>query len=221
MAASPFLDMLFANQIVLAQHISWTSPPNNAWKISFAGHHEPESGTGSFACIVRDHNAVFKTAIAGPSGKVSDGVVAHLTAFSRAVDFAITEGIDYLQIEGNHPFVFEMITGETKIPDSLTRGLVFRCIHDLQKLKSVTFRSVTMGDNFAANLLARIATERQRVEFWPDIPPKEVAESLVLDVIGRWMPPYLLREASSFAPKRPQSKLPRKKQRRNYYTSFV
>lgn len=170
---------------------------------------------------MRDHNAVFKAAIAGLSLKISDGVVAHLTAFSRAVDFAITEGIDYLQIEGNHPFVFEMITGETKIPDSLTRGLVFRCIHDLQKLRSVTFCSVTMGDKFSANLLPRIATERQRLEFWPDIPPKEVAEGLVLNVIGRWMPPYLLREASSFAPKRPQSRVPRKKQRRNYYISFV
>ncbi|CAB4274013.1 unnamed protein product [Prunus armeniaca] len=73
---------------------------------------------------MRDHNAVFKAAFAQHVEMVSSFTRAQSTAFSRALEFAKREGVDYLEIEGNHPFVFRMMWGDVTRTSSMIRGLL-------------------------------------------------------------------------------------------------
>ncbi|KAH0983821.1 hypothetical protein GBA52_010998 [Prunus armeniaca] len=76
------------------------------------------------AAFMRDHNAVFKAAFAQHVEMVSSFTRAQSTAFSRALEFAKREGVDYLEIEGNHPFVFRMMWGDVTRTSSMIRGLL-------------------------------------------------------------------------------------------------
>ncbi|CAB4304474.1 unnamed protein product [Prunus armeniaca] len=124
MAADPSQRMLITNKGPCVRYIAWM---NDFWKLSFTGHYKHESKTASVGCIMRDHNAVFKAAFAQHVGMVSSFTRAQLTAFSRALEFAKREGVDYLEIEGNHPFVFRMMWGNVTRTSSMIRGLVNKC----------------------------------------------------------------------------------------------
>ncbi|CAL9013309.1 unnamed protein product, partial [Prunus brigantina] len=157
MAADPSPRMLITHKGPCVSYIAWTPPLNGFWKLSLTGHYKHASKTASVGCIMRDHNAVFKAAFAQHVGKVSSFTRAQLTAFSRAIEFAKREGVDYLEIEGNHPFVFRMMWGDVTRTSSMIRGLLINA-----DIRSVRPRHVNMYGNLAANLLARISLQPQQ-----------------------------------------------------------
>ncbi|KAL6287037.1 hypothetical protein ACE6H2_011427 [Prunus campanulata] len=120
--------------------------------------------------LIRDHNVVFKAAFAQHVGMVSSFTRAQFTAFSRALEFAKREGVNYLEIEGNHPFVFRMMWGDVTRTSSMIRGLVNKCRCDLRQIRSVGLRHVNMYGNLAANLLVRIILQPQQEEKFLYVP---------------------------------------------------
>ncbi|XP_021826580.1 uncharacterized protein LOC110767363 [Prunus avium] len=166
MAADPSPRMLITNKGPCVCYIAWTPRLNGFWKLSFTGHYKYESKTASVGCIMRYHNAVLKAAFAQHVGMVSSFTRAQSTAFSRALEFAKREGVDYLEIEGNHPFVFRIMWGDVTRTSSVIRGLVNKCRCDLRQIRSVRLRHVNMYGNLAANLLARIPLQPQQERSW-------------------------------------------------------
>ncbi|XP_022760086.1 uncharacterized protein LOC111306518 [Durio zibethinus] len=171
---------------MLMYHVAWIPPSDNSWKLNFAGCIRP-IGTGA-GCILRDQNAIFKVACAVPIKACRDLVMAELIALKHGLIIAINYGVDYIEIEGDQPLVIQMLQGHQATPFyEICRGVLHECFNCIKNFRSVKVHQIHQYSNCAANDIARIATELQELSYWDGNPPSAIVNTLVTDVIGRWI----------------------------------
>lgn len=180
--------LLITDQGAFVQHIAWTPTTDDSWKLNFAGCASALSNTAGAGCILRDQNAVFKVACAAPLKDCESITMAELMALQLGLDLAITQGVDYLEVEGDSPIVFQLLQGRMPPLSSLTRTLVEQCIHYLEKFRCVKVRQLNFKANEVANAIATLSIGWEKPYHWFDNPPPEIAHMLVSDVVGRWVP---------------------------------
>ncbi|KAM5580171.1 hypothetical protein ABKV19_009757 [Rosa sericea] len=189
MAAGPIQKFMVTENEIFIHKIVWMRPFAGSWKLNYAYAYNQTSRKAFVGCVIRSENAAFKALLAGVAGQdarsTSDAALMALTA---AVGLAVSQGGDFLEIEGENETTFSLVTGQIPPSDELTRELMFRCLRELQNFRRVEFRHVKPDTNEAANHLARMAMETEESWFYADNPPPEVAAILDADVNGRYVP---------------------------------
>ncbi|GMY33311.1 Ribonuclease H-like domain containing protein [Fagus crenata] len=188
----PVQNIVHTENGVLVHCRTWIPPSDDSWKLSFAGC-TPGSALfkAGVGIVVRDQNAIFKTAFAAPIRNFGNQTVTELTALNLGLDLALKQGVDFIEIEGDYSPVINILTSEDVVPSSFpssVRTLVVECGDLLNKFRSVLVRQVHFQANESANTLAVVGCELDESFQWINKPPQVIAESLILDVIGRWMP---------------------------------
>ncbi|KAL3745785.1 hypothetical protein ACJRO7_014837 [Eucalyptus globulus] len=170
------------------RHFSWIPPVEpDAWKLNFAGYFIDEDMVAGTGCILRDQNGVFVAACAGPVKKCGTPTMAHLMALEQGLDVAMRLGVDYLEVEGEHPDVIRMIQ-RTFMPSTPGMAILLdRCFDLLDGFRKVMVRRIHHLSNEAANVLAAKGRRLEELVHWNDEPPSDIAPVLVTDVIGQWV----------------------------------
>lgn len=179
---------LITDQGAFVHHIAWTPTNDDSWKLNFAGCTSDLSSKAGIGCVLRDQNAIFKVACAAPLRDCDSITKAELMALRLGLDLAITQGVDYLEVEGDYPIVFRLLQGRILPLSSSTETLLEQCIRYLERFRRVKVRQVNFKANEVANAIATMSTDQEEPRHWFDEPPSEIAQMLVSDVIGRWMP---------------------------------
>ncbi|XP_024928418.1 uncharacterized protein LOC107416686 isoform X2 [Ziziphus jujuba] len=139
-------------------------------------------------CLMRDQNAIFRAACAAPLKDCESITVAELTALHHGLEIAVTQGVDYLEVEGDHPIVFQLLQGQILPLSSSTETLLEECIQYFRRFRSLNIRQVKHSVNAVANKIATLSIGRVEPCYWFDKPPSEITELLLGDVVGRWVP---------------------------------
>lgn len=173
---------------IWVRHVSWIPPVEpDAWKLNFAAYFIDEDMVAGTGCVLRDQNAVFVAACAGPVKKCNNPTMAHLVALEQGLNVAMRLGVDYLEVEGEHPDVIRMIQ-RTLMPSTPSMAtLLDRCFDLLDGFRKVMVRRIHHLSNEAANVLASTGRRLEEPVHWTDEPPSDIVTILVTDVIGQWV----------------------------------
>ena len=173
-------------------HRTWVTPSDDSWRLNFAGFTPNLDINAGFGCVLRDQNAIFKAGYAAPIRNSGDGTETELIALYIGLDIAQRQGVDYLEIEGDYSFVMQILTGVVdpmsfSLPSSV-RKLLGECRKLIGKFRSVKAHEVHFHANEPAKQLAVMGSQLDEAVQWLDNIPSPIADSIILDVIGRWMP---------------------------------
>lgn len=96
---------------ILAFHVAWIPSTDISWKLNFAGFvADHQTGTGGATFILRDENAILKSACALPVEQAENLFVAELMALRHDLQTAVKQGVEYLEIEGDCSSCFKCCT---------------------------------------------------------------------------------------------------------------
>lgn len=184
--AQPTVDTEYG---VLVHSISWVTPYEDSWRLNFSGYTTgAANGNAGAGCVLRDQNAIFKAACAAPIKDCENVEMTELVALNLGLDIALRQGVDYIEIAGDYSIVIRLLAGESIPFPSSVQSLIEECSYFLAKFRGVMIRQVPIHANEPANLLAIFGSGFEEPLQWFDKPPPEIADSLIGDVIGRWMP---------------------------------
>lgn len=180
---------LHMENVLLVRRVAWLTPGDDSWRLNFAGYSASvPNGDAGIGCILRDQNAIFKAGYAAPIRDSGNVTKTELISLKIGLEIALRLGIDYLEIAGDYSIVIRLLLGELlPLPPSV-QVLLEECYHFLAQFRSTRIRQLHIHANEPANKLAIIGAELEEPLHWVDKAPPEIAESLLADVIGRWMP---------------------------------
>lgn len=179
---------IFTDQGVFVHHVAWTPTSNDSWKLNFACCTTQLSNTTGAGCLLRDQNAVFKAACAAPLKDCESITMAELIALHHGLDIAVTQGVDYLEVEGDFSIVFQLLQGQILPLSSSTETLLEDCVQYFRRFRSLKVRQIKHGANAVAKKIAALSIGLAEPGYWFDKPPSDIAELLFGDVVGRWVP---------------------------------
>lgn len=180
---------LATNHGFVAHHVAWIPTSDGSWKLNFAGLvADRKSGIAGAGFILRDANAIFKAGCAEPVENCDDIITAELMALFHGLEAAMNQGVEYLEIEGDYGLLFQVLHRRVEPVSPVSLELLDRCIRFIQAFRDAKVRQVNKHSNVAANKMAAIGVGEEEPIFWFNVPPPEISEILVDDVIGRWVP---------------------------------
>lgn len=170
-------------------YVSWISPADYAWKLNFAGFiADHRTGSGGAGFILRDENAIMKAACAEPLKYAESRCATELLALSHGLQIAITQGVEYLEIEGDCSTVFQMLHGLISPPSPGMARILAKCLQYIRSFRCVKTRWVNVHRNEPTNKVAELAIAEDEPVYWFTNPPPDVMAMLIEDVIGRMVP---------------------------------